>query len=98
MTQIISKVVERCLQRNRHTMAMLACEIHGIEYRLTGRTQKVKKQNPHTPWDGITYETVDGWQLVFRKGCGEFLTYATPGSGFVNRMAKHYCDYIQDFD
>lgn len=79
-------------------MAMLACEIHGIEYRLTGRTMKVTHQNPHTKWDGITYDTVDVWQLVFRKGCGGFLTYAQPDSAFINRMAKHYCDYIQDFD
>lgn len=79
-------------------MAMLACEIHGIEYRLTGRTMKATKQNPLIEWDGMTYETVEGWQLVFRNGSGEFLTYATPGSGFINRMARHYCDYIQDFD
>lgn len=93
----IDNTTKRCLQRPAYEMAMMACEIHGIEYRRTGRTCMTTMQNPQMIWDGVTRVPCDGWQLVFRDASGEFLTYAVPGSGFINRMAKLYVSYIMDF-
>ena len=96
MSQITDKTIERLMQRPAYEMAMLACEIYGVEYVKTGRTRMVSMKNPHTKWDGMTMVRCDSWHLVYRDCNGQYLTWCQPGGGFVSRMAKLYVKYITE--
>jgi len=84
------------LKLNAYRQAMAACEIAGIEIRMTGRMVEKRRENPLIKWNGLAHERCEQWELVFRDGKGDFLTYSRPCPGFVNRMAEYFINYIKE--